>query len=113
MDLFPTRLRVAVLLTLAVSAMGGPPDSPLPGKSLGDESLEELMNVEVTSVSRKEQKLSKTAAAIFVITQRGHPAVGGDDDSGSAAHGSGPGRGANQHELVGGVGAGVQRQIRQ
>jgi iron complex outermembrane recepter protein len=32
-------------------------------------SLEDLMNVEVTSVSRKEQKLSKTGAAIFVISQ--------------------------------------------
>ena len=27
------------------------------------------MNVEVTSVSKKEQKVSETAAAIFVITQ--------------------------------------------
>lgn len=32
-------------------------------------SLENLMNVEVTSVSRKEQRLADTAAAIFVITQ--------------------------------------------
>ncbi len=32
-------------------------------------SLEELMSVEVTSVSKKKQKLSKSAAAIFVITQ--------------------------------------------
>jgi len=32
-------------------------------------SLEDLMNVRVTSVSRKEQKLSKVAAAIYVITQ--------------------------------------------
>jgi len=32
-------------------------------------SLEELMNVEVTSVSKKKQKLSGSAAAIFVITQ--------------------------------------------
>jgi iron complex outermembrane receptor protein len=32
-------------------------------------SLENLMNIEVTSVSKKEQKLSRTAAAIFVITQ--------------------------------------------
>lgn len=32
-------------------------------------SIEDLMNVEVTSVSKKEQKLSRTAAAIFVITQ--------------------------------------------
>ena len=32
-------------------------------------SLEELMLVEVTSVSKKKQKLSESAAAIFVITQ--------------------------------------------
>jgi len=31
-------------------------------------SLEDLMNIEVTSVSKKEQKLSQTASAIFVIT---------------------------------------------
>src|SRR5271170_6796176 len=31
-------------------------------------SLADLMNVEVTSVSKKEQKLSRTASAIFVIT---------------------------------------------
>jgi iron complex outermembrane recepter protein len=37
--------------------------------ALADASIEDLMNVEVTSVSRKEQKLSKTAAAVFVITQ--------------------------------------------
>src|ERR1700734_1940231 len=32
-------------------------------------SIEDLMNIPVTSVSKKEQKLSKTGAAIFVITQ--------------------------------------------
>jgi iron complex outermembrane receptor protein len=31
--------------------------------------LEDLMNVQVVSVSRKEQKLAKTGAAVFVITQ--------------------------------------------
>jgi iron complex outermembrane receptor protein len=36
---------------------------------LGDASLEQLLNVEVTSVSKKEQKLSQTAAAVFVISQ--------------------------------------------
>jgi outer membrane cobalamin receptor len=38
-------------------------------KDLGNKSIEALMNIEVTSVSKKEQKLSRTAAAIFVITQ--------------------------------------------
>src|SRR5580704_7845234 len=32
-------------------------------------SLEDLMNVEVTSVSKKEQKLSQTGAAVYVISQ--------------------------------------------
>ena len=31
-------------------------------------SLEDLMNIQVTSVSKKEQTLSRTAAAVFVIT---------------------------------------------
>ncbi len=36
---------------------------------LSNLSVEDLMNVEVTSVSKKEQKVSDTAAAIYVITQ--------------------------------------------
>src|SRR5579862_3279404 len=36
---------------------------------LADRSLEDLMNIEVTSVSKKEQKLSRTASAVFVITR--------------------------------------------
>ena len=31
-------------------------------------NLEDLMNIEVTSVSKKEQKMSKTPSAVFVIT---------------------------------------------
>jgi iron complex outermembrane recepter protein len=38
-------------------------------KDLTQVSIEDLMSVEVTSVSKKEQRLSRTAAAIFVITQ--------------------------------------------
>lgn len=37
--------------------------------NLANESLENLMNIQVTSVSKTEQKLSQTAAAVFVITQ--------------------------------------------
>jgi iron complex outermembrane recepter protein len=36
---------------------------------LSNESLEDLMNIQVLSVSKTEQSLSHTAAAIFVITQ--------------------------------------------
>jgi len=38
-------------------------------RDLSSLSVDDLMNVEVTSVSRKGQKLSDTAAAVFVITQ--------------------------------------------
>ena len=32
-------------------------------------NIEDLMNIEVTSVAKKAEKLSETASAIFVITQ--------------------------------------------
>jgi iron complex outermembrane receptor protein len=47
--------------------------SPVGGQQqpgdLASQSLEALMDVEVTSVSKKEQKVSRTASAVFVITQ--------------------------------------------
>jgi iron complex outermembrane recepter protein len=36
---------------------------------LADQSLEDLMNIQVISVSKKEQSLSRTASATFVITE--------------------------------------------
>lgn len=47
--------------------MGQTPQTPQ--KDLTTTSIEDLMNMEVTSVSKKEQKSSQVAAAIFVITQ--------------------------------------------
>jgi iron complex outermembrane recepter protein len=44
----------------------GPESNPPDFTSL---SIEELMNYEITSVSKKPQKLAETAAAVFVITQ--------------------------------------------
>lgn len=38
-------------------------------RDLTQASLEDLMNIQVISVSRKEQKLSRVGAAVFVITQ--------------------------------------------
>jgi iron complex outermembrane recepter protein len=35
---------------------------------LTEKSMEDLMNMQVTSVSKKQEKLSRTAAAVFVIT---------------------------------------------
>ena len=40
-----------------------------PAPDLTTTSLEDLMNIEVTSVSKKEERLFQTAAAIYVITQ--------------------------------------------
>src|SRR5205807_9632563 len=55
-----------MLMLLAVSAGAQTPSRP---PDLTVMSLEDLMNVEVTSVSMKEQKLSQTAAAVYVIAQ--------------------------------------------
>jgi iron complex outermembrane receptor protein len=56
-------LAIALLASIASPAQN-------PSKiDLAQASLEDLMNVQVTSVSKKEQKLSKTGAAVFVITQ--------------------------------------------
>src|SRR5580704_16449290 len=52
-------LRLAILTPAQTSA---PAD-------LTEFSLEDLMNVQVTSVSKREQKLSKAGAAIYVINQ--------------------------------------------
>jgi outer membrane cobalamin receptor len=54
---------IAVIAALA----GWPSCAQQP--DLSQASIEDLMNIQVTSVSKKEQKLSKTGGAIFVITQ--------------------------------------------
>ena len=54
---------IALLHGLTSTALGVTPDD------LAQLSLEELLNIEVTSVSMKAQSVSKTAAAVFVITQ--------------------------------------------
>jgi iron complex outermembrane receptor protein len=58
---------VAVLISLSPK-LPAQVHSPTP-QALADASIEDLMNVEVTSVSRKEQALTKTGAAVFVIDQ--------------------------------------------
>lgn len=53
---------VAILSCLALPAWAQRTSS-----DLTQQSLEDLMNIEVTSVSRKQEKLSQTPSAIFVI----------------------------------------------
>jgi iron complex outermembrane receptor protein len=57
-------IQLAMLMAVALPARPQQKTEDLTNKS-----LEDLMNMEVTSVSRKEQKISQVAAAIFVITQ--------------------------------------------
>jgi iron complex outermembrane recepter protein len=53
----------------SVTAAPQSPKQASESQDLSQVSLEDLMNIEVTSVSKKEQKMSRAAAAIFVITQ--------------------------------------------
>jgi iron complex outermembrane receptor protein len=70
---FAGRLRgPAALVFLAAAlparAFQAPPQPPKPA-ALAEMSLEDLLNIEVTSVSKKPEKLSDAPAAIFVITR--------------------------------------------
>ncbi len=60
------RRHLALATTLLLATPAWSQDKP---RDLAEKSIEDLMNMEVTSVSKKEQKLSSVAAAIFVITQ--------------------------------------------
>ena len=68
MGIGKTQFRGTVLLITALAGLPGwAQQSSNP--DLSQDSLEDLMNIKVTSVSKKEQNLSKAGAAIFVITQ--------------------------------------------
>jgi iron complex outermembrane receptor protein len=62
------RIGGIILLALSWRCAGAPQQSPSGPRGLADASLEELMDIEVTSVSKKTQRLSSTAASAFVIT---------------------------------------------
>ena len=69
-----TRARAAWLAWLAGAALvpaAGAGTAPVQGastRSIADLSIEELLNVEVVTANRKPQRLSDTAAAVFVLT---------------------------------------------
>ena len=58
---------LSLMIIVAFSRMGLAQTANATRTNLADASLEDLMNIQVTSVSKKEQTLSKTAAAVFVI----------------------------------------------
>jgi iron complex outermembrane recepter protein len=59
-------IRFALALVLSIPFVGMA-DQSVP--DLAETSLEDLLNVQVTSVSKKEQKLARAGAAVYVITQ--------------------------------------------
>ena len=61
--MLPARASFRSLLLVAAAA------SAWSQTGLSDASLEQLLQVQVTSVSKKEQNLARTAAAVFVISQ--------------------------------------------
>lgn len=61
-----------IFFNFSITAVASNTSTPVSKASMDpllDLSIEELMNIKVTTVSRREQKLSNTPSAIFVITQ--------------------------------------------
>jgi iron complex outermembrane receptor protein len=62
------RLSLLIVFSIATNILSAQSDSLFSAASLKQLSLEELMNVEVTSVSKTPEKLSAVASAVQVIT---------------------------------------------
>ena len=60
------------LLSMVTGTVFASQGTPLK-QNITDIPLEELMNMKVSTVSRKTQKLSDTPAAVFVISQEDSP----------------------------------------
>jgi len=61
----PARMLVGIALVL----LSGLPACASQASDLTQKSLEDLMSIEITSVSKKEEKISQAAAAVFVISR--------------------------------------------
>ena len=61
--------RALLLSSVALLVLSGPSSITAQTLDLTQKSLEDLMSIEVTSVSKKEQKTSQAAAAVFVISR--------------------------------------------
>jgi iron complex outermembrane receptor protein len=59
-------MAVTFLVASAVPGVAGP--VPAPVDDLGSMTLQQLTSIDVTSVSKKDQKLAKVPAAVYVIT---------------------------------------------
>ena len=63
------KFRQNIALAALLVSLAGDAKGQKAARDLTEASLEDLMNIEVTTVSKREQKLSQTPAAVFVITQ--------------------------------------------
>ena len=61
--------RIQACAVVALLTLMGLPAQSQQAQDLTQKSLEDLMNIQVTSVSKKEQKTSEAAAAVFVISR--------------------------------------------
>jgi iron complex outermembrane receptor protein len=66
---FPIPRLLRILAGIALLSLPGIPLLCEQTPDLTQKSLEDLMNIQVTSVSKKEQKTSRAAAAVFVISR--------------------------------------------
>jgi iron complex outermembrane receptor protein len=71
LEFFSSRVcrRFQILIAIALLNFPGLPALSEQTSDLTQKSLEDLMSIEVTSVSKKEQKTSEAATAVFVISQ--------------------------------------------
>jgi len=60
---------LAAVMLLGIPALDGPAAAQRSVPDLARATIEDLMNVTVTSASRKEERASEVAAAIYVITR--------------------------------------------
>src|SRR5689334_4044609 len=60
--------RCAAVLALAMAAHPAAAQAPPTPEALAEMSLEELGDIQVTSVSRRAQRLTEAAASVYVIT---------------------------------------------
>jgi len=73
-DMRTVAAATSLVLMMGLVCVAGPglaqqPDSTLSAEALKKLSIEQLMNLQVTSVSKRPERLSQTASAIQVITQ--------------------------------------------
>jgi iron complex outermembrane receptor protein len=66
----PVALRCAALVLTACGAVAGPAGAQSTPGELADLTIENLLEMQITSVSREEQQFLSTPAAVFVITEQ-------------------------------------------